>query len=69
MLCIRLSASADFQTADPGLSISHILGGEIVFYHAPVAFQQGCVDCPLRIFRSGQQGQILSEVSQGRMLP
>ncbi|EGK08307.1 hypothetical protein HMPREF9374_3432 [Desmospora sp. 8437] len=51
-----------------GVFTSHILGEKIVFYHAPVAIQQGSNDWPLRIFQSGQ-GQSLSEVLQGRMLP
>ncbi|SIS79540.1 hypothetical protein SAMN05421790_105115 [Kroppenstedtia eburnea] len=37
-----------------GVLISHILGGEIVFYHAPVAIQQGSNDWPLQIFCSGR---------------
>ncbi|EGK11190.1 aspartate carbamoyltransferase [Desmospora sp. 8437] len=32
-----------------GVLISHTLGGEIVFYHAPVAIQQGSNDWPLQI--------------------
>ncbi|MFD1427331.1 hypothetical protein ACFQ4Y_10375 [Kroppenstedtia sanguinis] len=34
--------------------ISHILGGEIVFYHALVAIRQGSENWPLQIFRSGR---------------
>ncbi|MFD1428601.1 hypothetical protein JOD24_001669 [Kroppenstedtia sanguinis] len=38
----------------PGVLISYILDGEIVFTHATVAIRQGSENWPLQIFRSGR---------------